>query len=110
MDCPCCWSRDGAPDRKVGVVGPPRVCVRVPWYSLAMHKIDVAEATIRFAELLRRVQAGEEVVVTEEDAPIARIVPAGAAAHKARFGAARGLLQVRDDFDEPLEDFAPYTT
>jgi prevent-host-death family protein len=75
-----------------------------------MHRIDVAEATVRFAELLRRVQAGEEVVVTEENAPIARIVPAGATTHKARFGAARGLLQVREDFDEPLEDFASYTT
>jgi hypothetical protein len=25
------------------------------------------------------------------------------------FGAAKGLLHVHDDFDEPLEDFGPYT-
>jgi prevent-host-death family protein len=74
-----------------------------------MHSIDVAEATMRFAELLRRVQAGEEVVLTHENEPVARIVPAAVSGRKPRFGAGRGLLTVGDDFDEPLDDFAPYT-
>lgn len=74
-----------------------------------MHSIDVAEATLRFAELLQRVQAGEEVVLTQENEPVARLVPAAASSRKPKFGAARGLLTVADDFDEPLDDFAPYT-
>jgi prevent-host-death family protein len=74
-----------------------------------VHIIDAAEAEAQFAEVLRRVQDGEEVLVTRANEPVARIVPATAHVRKPRFGAARGLLHVRDDFDEPLDDFAPYT-
>jgi hypothetical protein len=28
---------------------------------------------------------------------------------KAQFGSAKGLIQIGPDFDEPLEDFKPYT-
>lgn len=72
-----------------------------------MHVIDVAQAELRFGELLRRVQAGEEVVVTLADQPVARIVPAGVSSRRPRFGAAKGLLHAHDDFEEPLADFAP---
>lgn len=74
-----------------------------------MHVVDVAQAEARFAELLGRVQAGEEVLLTRADEPVARLLPAGSSSRRPRFGAAKGLLHVRDDFDEPLEDFAPYT-
>jgi prevent-host-death family protein len=74
-----------------------------------MHVVDVAQAEARFAELLGRVQAGEEVLLTRADEPVARLLPAGTSSRRPRFGAAKGLLHVRDDFDEPLEDFAPYT-
>lgn len=73
-----------------------------------MQVVDVAQAEAQFAELLRRVQAGEEVVVTDADQPVARIVPAGASSRRPRFGSAKGLLHAHDDFDEPLADFAPY--
>jgi prevent-host-death family protein len=39
-----------------------------------MHKIDVAEASLRSAELLRRVHAGEEVLLTDKNQPVARLV------------------------------------
>lgn len=74
-----------------------------------MHSIDVSEASAQFAELLRRVQAGEEVLLVQGSELVARVIPAFGSGRKPRFGAARGLLSVRDDFDEPLEDFAPYT-
>jgi prevent-host-death family protein len=75
-----------------------------------MHVVDVAQAEARFAELIGRVQAGEEILVTRANEPIARILPATPKHRRPRFGAAKGLLHMRDDFDEPLEDFAPYTT
>ena len=74
-----------------------------------MHVIDFAQAEAHFAELLGRVQAGEEILVTRADVPVARIMPAGPQPKRPRFGAARDLLRVGNDFDEPLEDFAPYT-
>ena len=48
-------------------------------------------------------------MLTQENEPVARLVPAAASSRKPKFGAARGLLTVADDFDEPLDDFAPYT-
>lgn len=40
-----------------------------------MSTISAAEAEIRFQELLDRVAHGEEIVVTQDDRPIARLVP-----------------------------------
>jgi antitoxin (DNA-binding transcriptional repressor) of toxin-antitoxin stability system len=56
---------------------------------------------------LGRVQAGEEVIVTRANVPVARIMPATPRNHRPRFGAAKDLLRVAADFDEPLADFAP---
>lgn len=74
-----------------------------------MHVSDFAQAQAQFAELLGRVQAGEEIVVTRADVPVARITPAVPQQKRPRFGAAKGLLRVGNDFDEPLADFAQYT-
>jgi prevent-host-death family protein len=74
-----------------------------------MHVVDFAQAEARFAELLGRVQAGEEILVTRADVPVARIMPATSRQNRPRFGAAKDLLHVVGDFDEPLADFAPYT-
>jgi prevent-host-death family protein len=40
-----------------------------------MSKVSAFEAKTRFGELLDRVSAGEEIVITRHDRPIARIVP-----------------------------------
>jgi prevent-host-death family protein len=74
-----------------------------------MHVIDFAQAEAHFAELLGRVQAGEEIVVTRADVPVARIMPAAPQTKRPRFGAGKDLLRTGSDFDEPLADFTPYT-
>jgi prevent-host-death family protein len=74
-----------------------------------MHVVDFAQAEARFAELLERVQAGEEILVTRANVPVARITPAAPRCNRPRFGAGKDLLRVGADFDEPLADFAPYT-
>lgn len=40
-----------------------------------MEMISAADAESRFHELLERVSRGEEIVVTKDDQPIARLVP-----------------------------------
>ena len=74
-----------------------------------MHVVDFAQAEARFAELMGRVQAGEEVLVTRANVPVARILPAAPRYNRPRFGAAKDLFRVAADLDEPLADFAPYT-
>jgi prevent-host-death family protein len=40
-----------------------------------MATISVADAESRFSEILERVSHGEEIVLTKDDRPIARLVP-----------------------------------
>ena len=42
-----------------------------------MATVTAFEAKTRFGQLLERVAAGEEVVITRHDKPVARIVPEG---------------------------------
>lgn len=42
-----------------------------------MASVTAFEAKTRFGQLLERVAAGEEVVITRHDKPVARIVPEG---------------------------------
>ncbi len=42
-------------------------------------KVSVSEAQERFEELLNRIAVGEEVVITDQDEPVAELVPIPAA-------------------------------
>jgi prevent-host-death family protein len=72
-----------------------------------MSTLDVAEAQVRLSELIHEANEGEEVVITDEDGTAVRLVPVQAHGVP-RFGSARGLFTMSDDFDAPLDDFAPY--
>lgn len=72
-----------------------------------MHTVHVDEAQTRLPELIGEAVEGEEVVIAREDGTAVRLVPVEPQA-RPRFGSARGLFTMADDFDAPLEDFAPY--
>lgn len=74
-----------------------------------MSTVGVHEAKTHLSRLLRRVAAGEEIVIARAGKPVARLVPIG---KKSRIllGRDEGLYEVPDDFDAPLpaevlEDF-----
>lgn len=69
-------------------------------------RIAVAEAKAQFAELLRRVEAGEEIELTRYGRSVARIVAAGPGARKPLIGALKGGIDLAPDFDELPEGFA----
>jgi prevent-host-death family protein len=74
-----------------------------------MTKVDVSRVCERLSELIEEAMAGNEVLITKEERPLARLVPASEAPRKSRtFGSAKGLIKIADDFDEPLEDFREY--
>jgi antitoxin (DNA-binding transcriptional repressor) of toxin-antitoxin stability system len=72
-----------------------------------MVPIPVEEAQIRLPELIGEATDGEDVVIARGDGTAVRLVPV-ALAGTPRFGSARGLFTMRDDFDAPLEDFREY--
>lgn len=65
--------------------------------------VNVHEAKTHLSRLLRRVAAGEEIVIARGGVPIARLVPVETARPR-RFGTDRGLFTVPDDFDRPLPE------
>lgn len=75
---------------------------------IPMKTVTIHEAKTHLSRLLREVQAGEEVVIARRTTPLARLVPLLAARQERRFGTARGLISIADDFDEPLADFDEY--
>lgn len=55
--------------------------------------------------LLARVRAGETLVITQEDLPVAEMRPVETATHLNRpFGLCAGEFEVPDDFDDPLPE------
>ena len=59
------------------------------------------EAKTHLSRLLRRVAAGEEIVITSGGRPTARLVPfEGNRSRELGFDA--GLLVIPEDFDDPL--------
>jgi antitoxin (DNA-binding transcriptional repressor) of toxin-antitoxin stability system len=69
--------------------------------------ITVEEAQARLKELIHRLTPGEEVIITENQQPVAKLVAAPAAERK--LGTLKGtVLYMAPDFDAPLEDFKEY--
>ena len=64
--------------------------------------IDVHEAQSDFKELLALIQEGTEIILTEDDKPLARITPLGR--KKRLVGLHVGSIWTSDDFDAPLPD------
>jgi prevent-host-death family protein len=67
-----------------------------------MTEVNVHEAKTHLSQLLRRVAAGEEIVIARAGKPIARLVPAEAPRKPRALGADRGKIWIADDFDAPL--------
>ncbi len=68
-----------------------------------MRTVNIHEAKTHLSRLLRRVAAGEEIVIAKGGRPVARLVPVRGERPRV-LGGDRGLFQVPDDFDAPLPD------
>lgn len=67
-----------------------------------MHQINLKEAETRLAELIEEAASGEEVVITRSDGKSFKIVPLGTVGAIPKFGSAKGIVKMSDDFDAPL--------
>jgi antitoxin (DNA-binding transcriptional repressor) of toxin-antitoxin stability system len=73
-----------------------------------MQKIALKEAKKKLAEIIGLVAIGEDIIITKEDGSAYKIVPVPKTKPYPKFGSAKGLVEMSDDFDEPLEDFEDY--
>jgi antitoxin (DNA-binding transcriptional repressor) of toxin-antitoxin stability system len=71
-----------------------------------MTIITLEEAQMGLADLIHRLPPGEEVVITENDIPVARLVTISAMQPLRKLGTLSGTVQyLAPDFDAPLEGF-----
>lgn len=74
-----------------------------------MISISVEEAQAILSELIANPHPGDEVVITRDELPVARLrceQPAGQEPRQP--GSAKGMLAISSDDDEHLKDFAEY--
>ena len=66
--------------------------------------IEVYEAQSQLKEILSLVGTGIEVIITEGDTPVARLLPIESVSVARIAGLHKGAMWTREDFDEPLPE------
>ena len=72
------------------------------------YQIKLAEAQTRLLDLIDAALKGEEVFILKDEKQVIQLVPRYASQPQPKFGSAKGLVTIADDFDVPLDDFAEY--
>jgi prevent-host-death family protein len=73
-----------------------------------MSQVGMHEAKTKLSQLVERAEAGEDVVITRNGKPVARLVPVEQPKHSfaSLRGKWRGQVYMADDFDELPDDIA----
>jgi prevent-host-death family protein len=72
-----------------------------------MTTVTLHEAKSKLADLIHQLQPGDEVLITENQQPVAKLVgQATPLLEPRKAGSAKGKLTVVQDDDEHLRDFA----
>lgn len=76
-----------------------------------MSTVPIEEAQAKLRELIDNLKPGEEIIITRDRLPVAKLVGEQHAGVKPRtLGIAKDkIIEMADDFDEPLDDFRDYS-
>jgi antitoxin (DNA-binding transcriptional repressor) of toxin-antitoxin stability system len=73
-----------------------------------MQQVDIIDAKIQIESLLQFALQGEEVIITQNNQPILKLIQFLQPIKRRQRGSAKGQIWMSPDFDEPLEDFREY--
>jgi antitoxin (DNA-binding transcriptional repressor) of toxin-antitoxin stability system len=76
-----------------------------------MATIPIEDAQAHLSELIEQLHPGEELVITRDQKPVARLIGEGPHAEPLRrqLGTLKGTVRyMAPDFDGPLDDFKEY--
>lgn len=68
------------------------------------EKVDIRELALRLSEWLTFVAHGNEVTVTQDEKPVARLLPPDDEPSERIPGLHKGEIWISEDFDEPLSE------
>ena len=69
-----------------------------------MKRVNIRDAKTHFSNLIKRAQAGEEIVIARAGRPVARLVPLEHAGRPVKIGGLVPRMRVPDDFNTMFED------
>ena len=68
------------------------------------NQINIGDAKTHFSKLLKRVENGEEIIITKAGIPVARMIPFEHRFSTRQPGSTAGQIQMEPDFDDPLPE------
>ncbi|HLO87115.1 MAG TPA: type II toxin-antitoxin system prevent-host-death family antitoxin [Nostocaceae cyanobacterium] len=68
-----------------------------------MQQIDIEQAKIQLESLFQAAINGDEIIITQNDQPILKLVSLIQPKKRRQSGSAKGLISMSADFDEPLD-------
>ena len=72
-------------------------------------RVTVHQAKTQLSAVLRRVAAGEDVIILNRQRPVARIVALTPKTRRDLRGDLKGKIRIAPDFDETPSDFRAYS-
>jgi prevent-host-death family protein len=73
-----------------------------------MSTVTIQEAQAKLPDLIRQLAPGAEVVITDNNQPVAKLVASRIEKPSAIPGRGKGMLTILAEDDEHLEDFKEY--
>ena len=74
-----------------------------------MSTVSLEEAQIRLPDIIKKLIPGEELVITHDNQPVAKLIGEKPAVKRPRQpGSARGKLMIHREDEEHLHDFKDY--
>jgi len=67
-------------------------------------EVSTAVAKNRLPQLIRAVEAGEQVIITRHNKPVAQLGPPPAKPRKARLGGMKGRITLLPGWDDPIDE------
>jgi prevent-host-death family protein len=74
-----------------------------------MTAVSIKEAKAKLPELIQKLKAGDEIIITEKNVPVARLLSVAPPPAQRKLGSLRGTVKyIAPDFDAPLDEFKDY--
>ena len=74
-----------------------------------MFQITVKDAKIKLDDLIQAAENGEDILIVSDQQETIMLVQVEKSKKRRKAGSAKGMIEIADDFDAPLEDFKEYT-